>query len=112
MCGFFSLKGVMKIDRTTAYAKLVVDGGKICGRSEYLACKRHLDDMQRKNFDYIFDTNIAERHIELANNLTIGEGNSAKRLRTRSFQDFIIGSLFGWRKKRTKTRRFREAYLQ
>ncbi len=100
------------MDRTTAYAKLIIDGGKICGRTEYLACKRHLDDMSRKNFEYIFDANIAERHINLANKLTIGEGNNARPLKTRGFQNFIIGSLFGWRKKRTKTRRFREAYIQ
>ena len=100
------------MDRTTAYAKLIVSGDKVCGRSEYLACKRHLDDMQRKNFDYIFDDKIAERHIDLANKLTIGEGDNPKPLKTRGFQDFIIGSLFGWRKKRSKARRFREAYIQ
>lgn len=33
-------------------------------------------------------------------------------LKTRGFQDFIIGSLHGWRRKRTKERRFREAYIQ
>ncbi len=100
------------MDRTTAYAKLIVDGGKICGRAEYLACKRHLDDMQRKDFDYIFDVAIAERHIELANKLTIGEGTSPRKLSTRGFQNFIIGNVFGWRKKRSKARRYREAYIQ
>ena len=100
------------MDRTTEYAKLIVSGGKLCGRAEYLACKRHLDDMSRKNFPYKFDSAMAERHIELANKLTIGEGDSPKRLKTRGFQNFIIGSLFGWRKKRLKERRFREAYVQ
>ena len=100
------------MDRTTEYAKLIVSGGKLCGRAEYLACKRHLDDMSRKDFPYKFDSVMAERHIELANKLTIGEGNAPKRLKTRGFQNFIIGSLFGWRKKRLKERRFREAYVQ
>ena len=100
------------MDRTTEYAKLIVSGGKMCGRAEYLACKRHLDDMTRKNFPYKFDSVIAERHIELANKLIIGEGDYPKRLKTRGFQNFIIGSLFGWRKKRLKERRFREAYIQ
>ena len=100
------------MDRTTAYAKLIVEGGKICGRAEYLACKRHLEDMSRKDFEYIFDASIAERHIELANKLTIGEGDNPRRLKTRGFQNFIIGSLFGWRKKRSKARRYREAYIQ
>lgn len=100
------------IDRTTDYAKLIVAGNKICGRAEYLACKRHLDDMTRKDFDYIFDAETAERHIKLANTLTIGEGEERRPLKTRGFQDFIIGSLFGWRKKRSNIRRFREAYIQ
>lgn len=99
-------------DRTTAYAKLIVSGGKICGRSEYLACKRHLDDMAKKDFEYIFDAAIAERHIKLANTLTIGEGEQRRPLKTRGFQDFIIGSIFGWRKKRSNIRRYREAYIQ
>lgn len=38
------------MDRTTEYAKLIISGKKISGKSEYLACKRHLDDMKRKNF--------------------------------------------------------------
>lgn len=99
-------------DRTTEYAKLIVSGKKICGRAEYQACKRHLDDMDDKGFPYIFDACEAEYHIDLANQMTIGEGMSAAKLKTRGFQNFIIGSLFGWRKKRSKLRRFREAYIQ
>lgn len=99
-------------DRTTAYAKLVCSGKKIVGHSEYLACKRHLDDMENEDFPYIFDVKEAEKHLNIANELTIGEGNSPKRLKTRGFQNFIIGSLFGWRKKRSNKRRYREAYIQ
>lgn len=68
------------IDRTTAYAKLIVSGKRISGRKEYLACKRHLDDLKRKNFDYKFDLEEAEKHIDLANELTIAEGSEQKRL--------------------------------
>mgnify|MGYP000843663451 FL=1 len=99
-------------DRTTEYAKLIVSGKKICGRAEYQACKRHMDDMDDKGFPYIFDAHEAEYHIDLANQMTIGEGMSTAKLKTRGFQNFIIGSLFGWRKKRSKLRRFREAYIQ
>ena len=98
-------------DHTTEYAKKIVEGRKISGHSEYLACKRHLDDMAKKDFEYIFDSETAERHIKLANTLTIGEGKQKRPLKTRGFQDFIIGSLFGWRKKRSNIRRFREAYI-
>lgn len=99
----------MKQDRTTSYAKLVVSGKKIAGRKEFLACKRHLEDMKKKNFDYKFDVEEAEFAIDFANTLTNKDG---KKLKTRGFQEFIIGSLHGWRKKRTKERRFREGYIQ
>lgn len=99
-------------DRTTAYAKLVLSGKRIAGHSEWLACKRHVDDMANPDFDYIFDVKEAEKYISIANELTIAEGEEPKRLKTRGFQDFIIGSLHGWRKKHSKKRRFREAYLQ
>ena len=99
----------MAKDRTTAYAKLVVSGKKITGRKEYLACKRHLDDLKKKKFEYKFDVEEAEFAIDFANSLTMKDG---KQLKTRGFQEFIIGSLHGWKKKKTGDRRFREAYLQ
>lgn len=100
------------MDRTTDYAKLVVEGKRLVGKTEYLCCKRHLDDMANKDFPYVFDVKEAEKHIDIANELTIGEGTGPEKLHTRGFQNFIIGSLFGWRKKRSKERRFREAYVQ
>ena len=99
-------------DHTTAYARTIVAGKKVCGKAEYQACKRHLDDMADKAFPYIFDVDAAEYHIMLANQLTIGEGSESRKLTTRGFQNFIIGSLFGWRKKRSHLRRFREGYIQ
>lgn len=100
------------MDRTTEYAKLVVNKKKIAGRKEYLACKRHLQDLKRKNFDYKFNKELAEKAINIINELVIGEGEEQQKLSTRGFQNFIIGSLFGWVKKKTKERRFREAYIQ
>ena len=100
------------MDRTTEYAKLVVNKKKIAGRKEYLACERHLQDLKRKNFDYKFNKELAEKAINIINELVIGEGEEQQKLSTRGFQNFIIGSLFGWIKKKTKERRFREAYIQ
>lgn len=99
----------MRQDRTTAYAKLVVSGKKIAGRKEFLACKRHLEDLKRKKFEFKFDVEEAEFAIDFANTLIMKNGEP---LKTRGFQEFIIGSLHGWRRKRTKERRFREAYIQ
>lgn len=101
------------MDRTTAYARLVVSGKRLAGKTEQQCCQRHLDDLVKgKDFPYTFDSREAERHINIANTLIIGEGQAKKPLRTRGFQEFIIGSIFGWRKKRSKERRYREGYIQ
>ena len=99
-------------DRTTAYADLVLSGKRVTGHSEWLACRRHMEDMKREDFPYYFDVSAAERAISVMNSLTIGEGVERQRLTTRGFQNFIIGSLMGWKKKDTGERRFREAYVQ
>lgn len=99
-------------DRTSEYARRVLDGKELTGHSEYLACKRHIEDMHRTDFEYKFDAAEAEYHINIANELTLGEGQDVKPLTLRGFQNFIVGSLFGWRRKRSKERRFREAYIQ
>ena len=99
-------------DRTTEYAKLVASGVRLAGKAEIQACQRHLDDLKHKNFSYTFDVKEAERHIDIANELTILEGDTPEKLRTRGFQNFILGNLFGWRKKRSKELRYREAYIQ
>jgi len=68
--------------------------------------------LKKKNFDYKFNKELAEKAINIINELVIGEGEEQQKLSTRGFQNFIIGSLFGWVKKKTKERRFREAYIQ
>lgn len=103
------------MDRTTEYAKLIVSGKKPAGRSEFLACQRHLDDLKRsktKDFGFKFDVAAAETAISIANELTIAEGTERKPLHTRGFQNFILGSLMGWKVKRKGSLRFREAYIQ
>lgn len=104
--------GRKKINRTLDYAKLILSGKRLCGHSEYLACKRFVDDLAKKDWGYTFDIEEAERHIDLANEMTIVEGAEPRPLVTRGFQNFILGNIFGWRVKHTKIRRFREAYIQ
>ena len=99
-------------DRATEYARRVLSHKELAGRSEFLACKRHMEDLHRPDFAYTFDYAEAEYHIDLANALVLGEGQEAQPLTLRGFQNFIVGSLFGWRRKRSKERRFREAYIQ
>ena len=48
------------MDRTTKYAESVVNGtiDRNVGHTEYLACKRHLNDLERQgteDFPFVFD---------------------------------------------------------
>lgn len=102
-------------DRVTEYAKKVVSGKIITGKSVIKACKRHLNDLKRskkKGFNYKWDVEKSEDALDLYNELTILEGDEPQQLKTRGFQEFILGSLEGWVEKRTGYVRFREAYVQ
>ena len=102
-------------DRVTEYAKKVVAGKIIAGKSVIQACQRHLNDLKRsrtKDFKYKWDVERSEEALDLYNELTILEGDEVIPLKTRGFQNFILGSLEGWREKRTNYVRFREAYVQ
>ena len=89
-------------DRCTAYAQMVVDGKspRRVGELEILACKRHLEDLERQNtdkFPYYYDEVKAKEVIDFAEKLIIAEGDEPKPVKLHGFQDFIFGSLYGWR---------------
>ena len=103
-------------DRCTAYAQMVVDGEspRRVGELEILACKRHLEDLERQNtpeFPYYYDEAKAKEVIDFAEKLTIAEGDTPKPVRLHGFQDFIFGSLYGWRNSKG-FRRFRLSYIE
>lgn len=107
--------GKKRKDRVTEYAKKVVKGDVIAGKSVKQACQRHLDDLKKsktKEFEYKWDIEKSEEALDFYNELTILEGDEPKRLKTRGFQNFILGSLDGWVQKRTGYIRYREAYVQ
>ncbi|MCV0371085.1 terminase TerL endonuclease subunit [Filomicrobium sp.] len=98
-------------DRVTAYAKAVLSGKVIAGPHVRNACRRHLDDLKRK--DVQFDRASADRGLRFfETKLRLSEGQFEGRpFQAHPSQAFIIGSLFGW-KKRDGTRRFRRAYIE
>ena len=105
------------MDRVTKFAKANVKNKKDFGEDARLAFKRHIDDLTRseKNdptFPYRFDEAKAEDIIELANKLTIAEGEGNEQFTCTGFQEFILGSLFGWVHKETGKRRFTDSYVQ
>ncbi|PEI37728.1 terminase [Bacillus wiedmannii] len=103
------------MNRVTQYALDVLEGREIAGKYVNLACQRHLDDLEKSKlapFVYYFDEEKADRLLEYAETLTIGEGEEAEPLILAEFQAFIFGSLHGWVHKETGYRRFRSSYVQ
>lgn len=98
-------------DRTTAYALAVCEGQIVAGPHVRNACRRHLDDLLRD--DLAFDDVAASKAIRFfESKLRLSEGQfEGKAFRSEPPQDFIIGSLFGW-KKQDGARRFRRAYIE
>jgi phage terminase large subunit-like protein len=99
------------VDRATAYAKAVVAGKIVAGPHVRNACQRHLDDLKRK--DLVFDKEAAAKALRFfEDRLKLSEGQfDDQPFKSAPPQDFIIGSLFGW-KKLDGTRRFRRAYIE
>ncbi|KSV72936.1 hypothetical protein N182_28835 [Sinorhizobium sp. GL2] len=101
----------MKTDRATAYAEAVVAGKIVAGPHVRNACRRHLEDLKRD--DLHFDEAAAAKGIRFfEEKLKLSEGQFEGRpFRSHPAQDFIIGSLFGW-KRLDGWRRFRRAYIE
>ena len=100
----------------TQYALDVVEGRRITGHSEYLACKRHLDDLKRqdsKDFPWVFDEEKANKIYSWFLFCRHVEGRLAGQpIELKPFQQFILGCIFGWVNKTTRMRRFTKAYIQ
>lgn len=98
-------------DRATRYARAVVGGKIVAGPHVRNACRRHLDDLKRA--DLHFDEDAAAREIRFfEKRLRLSEGQFEDRpFLLAPAQDFIVGSLFGW-KRLDGTRRFRRSYVE
>ena len=104
-------------DHVSQFAEKNLKNKKEFGEDARLAFKRHLNDLKRAEksdpaFPYIFVPEKAEDIIELANKLTIAEGEGDQEFTCAGFQEFILGSLFGWVHKETGKRRFTDSYVQ
>lgn len=98
-------------DPTTRYAEDVVSGRIVAGQLVRLACQRHLDDKATPR-GMSWDADAAQLAIDFFSHLTHHKGEWAGlRIRLEPWEDFIIGSLFGW-KRADGTRRFRDAYIE
>ncbi|MBW5381384.1 terminase large subunit, partial [Brachyspira hampsonii] len=80
-------------------------------QAAFLSVKRHLDDIEKsKNNDYpfYFDDNEAKRPIMFIQSLVHTKGEWANHnIILEPWEQFIIASIFGWRRKENKLRRYK-----
>lgn len=103
-------------DIARQYASDVVGGAIVACRYVKLACQRFLNDLDRQGDDdwpYVFDETKADRAVKFMQLMphTKGKWSASKsKLVFEPWQVFIETNIFGWVKKDTGKRRFREAY--
>lgn len=96
------------------YAEQVVKGNIIASKKVVLACKRHLNDLERagaEKFPYVFDEELGHRPIQFIEKYCKPSKGNYKQLILQPWQHFVLGSLFGWVHKDTKLRRFKEGLI-
>lgn len=92
-------------------------------KSAFLSVKRHLDDIEKSNakgglrqnndYPFYFDEKEAERPITFIQSLVHTKGEWANHnIILEPWEQFIIASIFGWRRKENKLRRYKKAYVQ
>lgn len=103
-------------DRPTQYALDVVAGKLIAGPPVRGACQRHLNDLDRakSQWPYYYDEQAARDAIAFFEEiLCLNSGDYEGRpFLLIPWQAFIVGSLFGWKRKADGYRRFRVAYIE
>jgi len=100
----------------TQYALDAVNGNRVVGNTERLACLRHLNDLERQGtdeFPWVFDEERANRIYTWFTYCVHLEGKLAgKPIFLEPFQQFDLGCIFGWVHRDTGLRRFEKAYIQ
>lgn len=100
---------------THRYAQEVVDGLRRVCKKEYLACLRHLNDLERQGteeFPYVFDETRADRIFNWFENYCyhVRGPFSGQLIQLLPFQYFDLGCVFGWVHMVTGKRRFSTSF--
>ncbi|HCM9218086.1 TPA: terminase large subunit [Enterobacter kobei] len=104
------------VNMANQYARDVLNGKILACKSIQLACQRHFNDLKislEKDYPCRFDRELAERACRFVQLLPHSSGDLAgQKLKLEPWQAFAFSSIFGWVTKKTKKRRFREAYIR
>lgn|GEM_PF-2323555 len=108
-------KKLKTTDRATLYALAVVSGKTLAGPLVRASCQRHLDDLKHagKRGFYYNEQEASEAIAFFEEILFLNGGQyEGKPFILFPWESFIIGSIFGWKRKIDDMRRFRVAYVE
>lgn len=95
------------------YIEAVLSGKEIVGELTRLAVERHVGDLKKKKFDFIFDEAQAQKYLNLIRLFKHTAGDYAgKPFNMQDNQAFFFAMLFGWRRKDNGRRRFTQVYKE
>lgn len=100
------------IDHVQKYIDAVESGDILVGEKIQQAIDRHKSDIEKSKQDdypFYYDPKYAKNIVKFISMLP--DPKSGKPNKLAKFQKFILGMLWGWRRKKDNTRRFRKAYL-
>lgn len=110
-------RNVSSSDRATAYALSVVNGDILAGPYVRGACQRHLNDRGKEatpGYPFRYDEHGASEAIAFFEECLCLNGGQYEGMPfiLLGWQCFIVGCLFGWKRKSDNMRRFRVAYIE
>lgn len=96
------------------YALDVVEGREIAGKLVRQACERHFHDLETaEDRGFYFDQAEAQRWLDFFSLLRHSKGEWAGQpFQLSRWQQFILGTVFGWLWEDDGTRRFKTAYIE
>lgn len=101
------------VDVAHFYAEDVVSGAIVACKWVKLACQRHLDDLRRNDWPYVFDRWHGNDVCDFIEKLPHIEGVwESSTLTLEAPQVFILVTIFGWRRKSDHGRRFSYVYIE
>ncbi|EME8252507.1 terminase large subunit [Enterococcus faecium] len=100
------------IDHVQNYIDAVENGNILVCEKIQMAIDRHKKDIERSkrdDFPYYYEPKYTQNIVKFISMLP--DPKSGKPNKLALFQKFILGMLWGWRRKKDNTKRFRKAYL-
>lgn len=95
------------------YARDVLEGRVLACKWVKLACARHLNDLERDDFEFYWDGSKARLVCQAVEKMPHIKGKwTGGRIKLEPWQTFILCVVFGWVHRDTGYRRFRSVYIE